>query len=120
MYMGNIVKGLDVERLAAQPQLVATIVNAFVKARVWDEQLFRFLSRAARLSSPTNILPSDCAALVGSFAKAQTRDGAALRDGALFRRMSLVIQRSPPQSFTPRAVANIASSFARAGIRPKP
>ena len=58
---------------------MATIVNAFVKARVWDEQLFRFLSRAARLSSPANILPSDCAALVGSFAKAQTRDGAALR-----------------------------------------
>jgi len=32
---------------------------------VWDEELFRFLSRAARLSSPAIMHPSDCAALVG-------------------------------------------------------
>jgi len=120
MYMGSIVKSLDVQQLSRKPQLVANIVNAFVKARVWDEELFRFLSRAARNSSANTMLPTDCAALVGSFAKAQSRDGAALKDGALFRRMSLIIQKSPPHSFTPRAVANIASSFARAGINDAP
>jgi hypothetical protein len=116
MYMSSIVKGRNVSQLAQEPRTLANIVNAFAKARVWDEDLFRFLSRAARLTSATTMLPSDCGALVGSFAKAQSREGARLKDGALFRRMSLIIQQSPAESFTPRAIANIASGYAHAGI----
>ena len=116
IHMSSIVKGLDSRALAKEPQVVANIVNAFAKAGVWDEELFRFLSRTARQTSATSMQPSDCGAVVGSFAKAQSRQGARLKDGALFRRMSLIVQQSQPSRFTPRAVANIASGFAHADI----
>ena len=45
------------------------------KSGVWDEALFRHMSRAARMTDPRAISVNDCAALVGSFAKAQTRAG---------------------------------------------
>jgi hypothetical protein len=116
MKMGSIVKGLDAAQLALDPRLVSNIVNAFAKARVWDEELFRLLSRAARLTSAAQMQPSECGALVGSFAKAQRRQGARIKDGALFRRMSLIIQGCRADQFTPRSIANIASGYAHAGI----
>eukprot|EP00282_Hemiselmis_andersenii_P007646 CAMPEP_0114114206 /NCGR_PEP_ID=MMETSP0043_2-20121206/3315_1 /TAXON_ID=464988 /ORGANISM="Hemiselmis andersenii, Strain CCMP644" /LENGTH=229 /DNA_ID=CAMNT_0001206393 /DNA_START=101 /DNA_END=791 /DNA_ORIENTATION=+ len=102
--------------LTKDPRALASIVNAFARAGVWDEALFRHMSRVARMTEPKALSVNDCAALVGAFSKAQTRAGARLRDGALFRRLSLTVQAKEPSAFTPRAVSNILSSFARAGV----
>ena len=106
----------EISALAAEPRAVANIVNAFAKAQIWDEELFRRLSRAARMAQPRRLSVTDCAVIVASFAKAQSRDGARLRDGALFRRMSLIVQSRRVEDFSARSVANIAAAFAHAGV----
>jgi len=116
LQLSSQTKQIPAESLSKDPRALANIVNAFARAGVWDEELFRHTSRAARITDPSTISVNDCAALVGSFAKAQTRQGARLRDGALFRRMSLTVQAKKPESFTARAATNILSSFARAGV----
>ncbi|EKX40980.1 hypothetical protein GUITHDRAFT_142377 [Guillardia theta CCMP2712] len=125
MRMGSIAKSLSFRDLVKEPRAVANLVNAFAKAGIWDEDLFRLCSRVVRSADPKGMHVNDCAAIVSSFAKAQAREGATLRDGALFRRMSLIVQvrreksavnASSADSFSPRSMANILSAFARAGI----
>jgi hypothetical protein len=116
MRMSAVVKSREISALAAEPRAVANIVNAFAKAQIWDEELFRRLSRAARMAQPRRLSVTDCAVIVASFAKAQSRDGARLRDGALFRRMSLIVQSRRVEDFSARSVANIAAAFAHAGV----
>jgi hypothetical protein len=98
MHMGGIVKGLDIHELAQEPRLLANIVNAFAKARVWDEELFRYLSRAARLTAAAHMLPSDCGALVGEL---RFEMGYAACEGFLKLRQSPSVSARVPLSVYP-------------------
>ena len=76
----------------ASSRQLAALVNAFARARVWDQALFHRVSQSVRALRPHQVPAQDIAAIVNAFARASTRQNSTFRDGALFLHMSRIAQ----------------------------
>ena len=86
----SVLTGSDLDDVSAAD--ISALAQAYTRAGIWDERLFRTVSAAARRLDKRSIEPRAIASLVSAFSQVETREGSRLRDGALFIHMSSIVK----------------------------